>query len=175
MTTLVWDTSCLLHALRAERLDVLADCSRGHPDGPWRNVITQAVVDELERHGMGAADLPGFEVVHVDGLDETVVLAKWVRQLAAGEHNRGETPVCAWAEVHGAVAMLDDKAAREVARSAGLRVHGSLWLIRSALSRGRMTVAAAGGLADALIADGARYPFKSGGFGAWHARQITVG
>jgi predicted nucleic acid-binding protein len=175
MIALVWDTSCLLHAMRADRLDVLIDCAHGGPDSPSRNVTTQAVVDELGKYRLGAADLPGFEVVHVDGLDEILTLAKWVGALAKGEHNRGEATVCAWADVHGATAMLDDKAAREVARCAGLAVHGTLWLIRSAVLRGRLTIAGASGLADALIADGARYPFASGGFGGWHARQPIVG
>jgi predicted nucleic acid-binding protein len=173
MTTLVWDTSCLLHAIRADRLDVLVDCARGHPDGPWRHVTPQAVVDELARYRVGAADLPGFEVVHVDGLDDLLTLVKWVENLSSGPHNRGEAAVCAWAERYQAVAMLDDRAARQAARDAGVQVHGSLWLIRSAVLRGRLTVAAATGLADALLADGARYPFQAGGFAGWHAGQAV--
>jgi len=40
-----------------------------------------------------------------------------------------EAATLAWAETHGAVAIVDDRAARNVARHRGVTVHGSLWLI----------------------------------------------
>lgn len=46
-----------------------------------------------------------MDVVHVDHLDELVSLAGWVQRLSSSEHDRGESTVCAWAEVHDAMAV----------------------------------------------------------------------
>lgn len=77
MSTLIWDTSPILHAGRIDRLDVLGDIASGWP----RNVVTAAVVEELEVEGVSVPDW--LEVVHVDGLDELASLASWVQRVVA--------------------------------------------------------------------------------------------
>lgn len=106
MTGLVWDTSPILHAGRIDRLDVLGDIASG-----WgRNVTTAAVAEELERENVTVPEWLG--VVHVDGLDEIIALGEWLQRVSAGRRDRGEATVFAWAEVHDAIAIVDDKDAR---------------------------------------------------------------
>lgn len=161
MTVLVWDTSPILHAGRIDRLDVLGDIASG-----WaHNVTTAAVAEELEADSVAVPDW--LEVVHVDGLVELVALADWLRRVSAGKHNRGEATVLAWAHVHEAVAIIDDKDARLAAQRAGLAAHGTLWVIANAVQDKRIPRAAASGFVDAMQGSGARYPFEAGGFIPW--------
>jgi hypothetical protein len=80
VTVLVWDTSPLMHAELAERLDVLADYAKGTPAEPWRNVTTTPIVKELERNGI-KSNLAWLEVVHLDELDELLALVRWANRL----------------------------------------------------------------------------------------------
>lgn len=104
---LAWDSSALHHAALADRLDVLGSIVR-----PWRNVTTAAVREELAGNGLTIDSEQWLETVHVDGLNELVSLAKWVQAFSCQKHNRGEATVLAWAETHGAVAIIDDRDAR---------------------------------------------------------------
>jgi predicted nucleic acid-binding protein len=171
VTTVVWDTACLFYAAKAERLDVLGDCARRGGISPWRNVTTQAVVDELATHGLSIGGVPWLEIVHVDGLDELAALVAWMDRLGSGQHHRGEATVCAWADVHGAVALLDDRDAKRVATRHGLRTHGSLWLLAEAVRTGLTSMSGAANLVDVLLAEGARYPLEKGEFGSWCRRN----
>lgn len=165
---LVWETSALLHAARADRLDVLGDIARGSRDQPWHNCTTHAARQELEHKGVSiGVDSWLGAPVHVDGLDEVVALARWVERIGAGSHHRGEATVLAYADAHDAVVIMDDDKARRVAERYGLVVHGSLWVMCEAVKGGRLALAAASSLADVLIADGARYPFEPGGLPRW--------
>ncbi|SDT72257.1 hypothetical protein [Jiangella sp. DSM 45060] len=160
MTDLVWDTSPILHAGRIDRLDVLGDIASG-----WKNVTTAAVIEELETEGVA---LPGWlDVVHVDGLAELVALGSWLQRVSAGARNRGEATVLAWAEVHGAIPIIDDRNARAAAQRGGLDAHGLLWVVAAAVKSDRITRPAASGFVDAMLASGARYPFEPGGFVDW--------
>lgn len=165
MITLIWDTSPILHAGRIDRLDVLGDIASGWP----RNVVTAAVVEELEVEGVSVPDW--LEVVHVDGLDELASLASWLQRVSAGGRNRGEATLLAWAQVHSAVAIVDDKDARLAAQRAGVEAHGVLWVVASAIEDKRISRAAASGFIDAMLGSGARYPFEHGGFVTWAERQ----
>ncbi|PZF81094.1 hypothetical protein [Jiangella anatolica] len=160
MTILIWDTSPVLHAGRIDRLDVLGDIASG-----WQNLTTAAVVEELEAAGVA---LPSWlEVVHVDGLAELVALGEWLQRVAAGDRNRGEATVLAWAQVHGALPIIDDKDARAAAQRGGLDAHGLLWVVAEAVRSGRITSVASSGFVDAMLASGARYPLEPGGFVDW--------
>lgn len=165
MTTLVWDTSPILHAGLIDRLDVLGDIASGWP----RNVTTAAVVEELEPESIAVPDW--LEVVHVDGLSELVALGSWLQRVSAGSHHRGEATVLAWAEVHLAIPIIDDKDARIAAQHAGLAAHGTLWVVANAFQDKRITRAAASGFIDAMQGSGARYPFEPGGFIGWAESQ----
>lgn len=133
MPALGWDASALHHAARADRLDVFGDLTKSYD-----NVTTAAVVEELARYGLAEAveRSEWLRVVHVDGLDELPALVGWVSRLSAGQHHRGEATVCAWADVHGAVAVIDDDNARRTARRAALDVHGSLWVFAAGVRAG---------------------------------------
>jgi predicted nucleic acid-binding protein len=164
---LVWDASALHHAARADRLDVLGDIVKAYD-----SVITATVLDELDRHGLAdAVQHAGWlRVVHVDGLDELPALVRWLQLLSSGQHHRGEATVCAWAEVHGATAIMDDSDAKSAAAHGGLDTHGSLWVLAEGVRSGTLMDSTADGLADALIREGARYPFVGRGYSAWARR-----
>lgn len=163
---LAWDSSALHHAALADRLDVLGSIVR-----PWRNVTTAAVREELAGNGLTIDSEQWLETVHVDGLNELVSLAKWVQAFSCQKHNRGEATVLAWAETHGAVAIIDDRDARMAARCEGLEVHGTLWVVARGVQCGTLDRAAAAGFVDALLMTGARYPCGPGQFVTWAGKQ----
>jgi predicted nucleic acid-binding protein len=161
----VWDASALHHAIKADRADVLLDLANNGPDGPVSQVVTAAVVQELAGYGLG---LPAaLRPVNVDGLNEIVALARWVNLMSTSTYNRGEATVCAWAQVHGGLVIMDDRKAHRVATANGLRVRGTLRIAADAVSTGHLTAATASNFVDQLIAAGARYPHGPGGFLAW--------
>ncbi|MCG8917339.1 hypothetical protein L6E12_16250 [Actinokineospora sp. PR83] len=175
MTVLVWDTSPLMHAALAERLDVLADYARGTPGREWRNVVTGPVVKELARNRI-EPDLSWLEIVQLDELDELTALVRWAQLLGVNTKtglNLGETSVCAWAEIHGATAIIDDADARKVAKTSGILVHGSLWVIATAVRDSGRGETTADNFVRSLIDSGMRYPKMPDGFCAW-ARQNTL-
>ena len=143
-----FDASVLYHYAAADRLDSLHALLP--PD--VRPVTTRAVHEELilkatDNPLVGlATSVAWLQQVPMDGLDELWILAKWVRRLGAERHHRGEATILAYAEAHGAVAIIDDKEARQVGVADGLEVHGSLWLAAEACRLGRLSVAAAPGL-----------------------------
>jgi predicted nucleic acid-binding protein len=161
---LVWDASALHHAARADRLDVFGDLAK-----MYDNVTTAAVVEELAGYGLAEAveRSSWSRVVHVDGLDELPALVGWVAKLSAGEHHRGEATVCAWADVHGAIAVIDDGDARRTARAADLDVHGSLWVFAAGVRAGAVGMPAVDGLVATLVRKGARYPLRGETFSTW--------
>lgn len=168
---LVWDTSPLHHAIKADKIDILGDLAGTSRGCPRRNVTTQAVMDELRRHQLPAAGLGWLEVVHVDGLDELTALLAWVERVSAQQANQGEATVLAWAQVHGAIPVVDDRDARRAARGAGLEVWGSLRVIAESVSEGRLTEYAATAFVDSLADTGARYPCGRGEFITWAHRH----
>ncbi|MFI6479050.1 hypothetical protein ACIBH1_14035 [Nonomuraea sp. NPDC050663] len=167
--TFVWDASALHHAAVADRLDVL-----GSIVSSWRNVTTAAVLQELAGNDLTLAGQDWLEVVHVDGLAELVLLARWVNVFSCNAHNRGEATVLAWAEAHGATAITDDRDARIAAKQEGLDVHGTLWVIAEGIRAGVLDGGSASGFVDALMASGARYPFCRGQFLVWAAKNCLL-
>jgi predicted nucleic acid-binding protein len=171
-STQIWDASALHAAAVADRLDVLGDMACCAALGSPRNVTTAAVVDELRRNGLRVAEQSWLAVEHVDGLDEITAVVKWAALVGStSQHNRGEATVCAWADVHHAIAIMDDRGARRAAQANGLIAHGSLWLISSAVRVGQITETAASGFTNTLLNAGARYPFQHDGFPFWARQQ----
>jgi predicted nucleic acid-binding protein len=164
--TLVWDSSGLVAAIRADRLDVL-----GTLVSKVENVTTAVVESELKRLELGSLSRHSWlQVVQLDELDEFDALLRWSDRMGASEgHNRGESTVFAWAEVHAATPIIDDKDARQVARAYGLATHGTLWMFAEAINSGVETEKSLAGLIDTLMTKGeARYPFATGeDFGQW--------
>ncbi|MFB7461404.1 hypothetical protein [Streptomyces sp. NPDC056188] len=166
---LVWDTSPLFHAIKAGKLDILGDAARTWQGGGRRNVTTQTVVDELGTYGLSLASADWLEIVHVDHLNELTALVKWMDQVSGSKSNEGEATVLAWAEIHGATAVIDDGDARRIAgkQKNPLPVWGSLRVIATAVSDGHATEYVGSNLVDALIDSGARYPCARGQFISW--------
>ncbi|WAL73193.1 hypothetical protein OU787_17760 [Kitasatospora sp. YST-16] len=167
----VWDTSPLFHAIKADRIDLLADFARERQGTLCRNVTTATVVDELVYANLDISGLGWLEKVHVDGLDELGALVRWMEVVSGERSNHGEATVLAWAEVHGATAVIDDADARRAAQKHGMPVQGSLRVLADALREGRITEYPANAFADAMVDTGARYPFGSGGFLPWVRRM----
>lgn len=164
----VFDSSALYHAALADRLDVLGALVPGQSC-----VSPLAVFDELgaaagrDRRLAQVRAQPWLAEVRVDGLEDLRNLLVWARLLGAGPHHMGEAAVLTYAQSRAAVAIIDDRRPRKVAKQAGLMAHGTLWLIARACLLGRTLPAAAGGLIDALRGTGARYPCSGAGFPAW--------
>jgi predicted nucleic acid-binding protein len=166
----VFDTSALYHAALAERLDVLGDLT-----GTAECVTTRTVLDELRQAGRTDRRLLDVQrqgwltEVRFDGLAETRHLVEWMRRLEIDTRDYGELTVIAYAQMHGAVVIVDDKKARRLAKREGLRAHGSLWLIAAACRAGRLSDAGARSLVDALVGTGARLPCAGAEFRDWAA------
>ncbi|MEU5381741.1 hypothetical protein ABZ359_40645 [Streptomyces sp. NPDC005968] len=164
---LVWDTSPLHHAIKAGRVDILADLAAESRGLPRRNVTTAAVIEELRHYDLDVSGLGWLEVQHVDGLAELTALVRWMERVSGQKSNHGEATVLAWADVHGAVPVVDDLDARRAARAGGLAVWGVLRVIAEGVRDGRATEYVASTLVDALLASGGRYPCGYGGFVEW--------
>jgi predicted nucleic acid-binding protein len=74
------------------------------------------------------------------------------------------------AELRSATAITDDQEAVRVARTYGLDVHGTIWLLAGACRDGKLPEPAAGNLLDALRATGLRLPCTGAEFPSF-ARQ----
>jgi predicted nucleic acid-binding protein len=149
----------------ASRLDVLGEMVKGPPASPWQHVTTDIVAQELQR---GQVAVPNWiQVEQLTSLHEVVAFATWSGRLSNGIRDIGEASIAAWASEHGAIAITDDKDAKEVMSSNGCTVHGSLWLLCQAINVGLVDVASVSTLADAALSTGARFPFKPRGFVEW--------
>jgi predicted nucleic acid-binding protein len=153
------DAMCPSHFARAERLDVLRDLLVGKEC--W---TTRVVLEEIRR---GAAAYPALNdvlaadwlgIAQLDTLDEIRQFALWVNRLGSGDRNLGEASVFAAAELRSATAITDDPGPVRVARTFGLDVHGTIWLLAGACRDGKLSEPAAENLTDALRATGLRLP-----------------
>ena len=165
---LVFNTSPLSSFARAGRLDVLARLTSGHSQ-----VTVRAVIDELQG-GYGAHPslqdverATWLEVVPVDALEELRKFAEYHRQLGSGPRNVGEASVLAWAESHGAIAVLDDQTAVQLGRARGVTVYRTLRLIAEGLKTGVLSPKSSIELVDSLERAGARFPITSVEFLQW--------
>jgi hypothetical protein len=92
-------------------------------------------------------------------LREAGALAPFAQRLVADNRHLGEAATLAWAQVHGAIAIVDDLAARAVGEAAGIEVHGSMWLVFvRGVHAGILSRSEAEKLIDALLATGHRLP-----------------
>lgn len=172
MAVLVLDSAPLSAFARAKQLPML-DLLTSKDE----RVTTTAVIEEL-RAGLGdfpelqdAIDLPWLRVEPLNDLDELVLFGQYALRLGSGTHDVGEATVLAFAEAHGAVAFTDDQTAYQVGRERGVKVVRTLALVARGIRIGLLAEADAGGLVDALIDAGGRYPFRSGEFLVWAREQ----
>lgn len=168
--TLVWDCSGLLHAARADRLDVLAEHAKGSSDAPWRSLTSTYVAYELDTFGFA---VPSWVSVEPDALVDQTTLPVWIDRVGAGRKHMGEATVLNLAENRRFTAIIDDADARRVAAKYGSDVHGVLWVIAAPVTRGECSELTAASLVDQLIDTGARFPFPRGGFIDW-ARRVGL-
>lgn len=165
---LVLDTMCLAHFALIERLDVLGELLSSR--ACWTTAI---VKDELRRGAethpllLNALDLPWLQVAALDELNEVQLFVKWSRAIGTSERDHGEASVFAATEVLGGIAITDDRHATKVARTSGLDVHGTVWLLAQLCRDGKLREAGAGNLIDMLRDSGMRLPCAGSGFGAY--------
>lgn len=158
-----WDATILIHADRADRLDVLGSLV---PTG--RHVVTDVVHAEL----LGIR-LPDWieTVVLGEDLQELRAFTRWLAITGATHRHRGEAAVLAWSEVHHAMPIIDDADARRVATRHGLTAHGSLWALAEGIVAGRADARTVTTFCDVMLEHGIRWPFARGGFDAWARAQ----
>jgi len=70
----------------------------------------------------------------------------------------GETSALAWAEVHQATAIVDDRAAKRTGTARGVDVHGSLWLIFDGFNQDLLDRAGVEDLVSGLVDSEAWFP-----------------
>lgn len=152
-----WDATLLIHAERADRLDVL-----GSLLPPCRHVVPDIVHRELL--GMTLPVWIGTMTLG-DDLRELRAFSRWLTVTGATEdRHRGEAAVLAWSEVHRAVPIIDDAGARRVAGRHGFPAHGSLWALTEGIAAGRATVGVVSAFCDEMLRHDIRWPFGLGGF-----------
>jgi predicted nucleic acid-binding protein len=166
--TLVFDTMALSAFAESDRLDVLGSMLAGD-----RCYTTEIVRDEVRRGSVTRPELTAVERAEwlEDGAlasdEELSTYLRWTERIGSTERDFGEASVFALAELRSAIAITDDRDATRVARTFGLDVHGTLWLIAGFCAAGKLTEHAAGGLIDALQAVGLRLPCTGRRFPTW--------
>lgn len=165
---IVFNTSPLSHFSRAGRLDVLRNLTEG-----WKRHAPTAVLDEIRDGVPKHPDLrtcleaDWLSRATISTLEELSVFAQYARVLGTGPRGVGEASTLAWAELHGAMAIVDDEAAKRVAKTRHVVVHGSLWLIVRGLRNGELEDTAACELVDALRSASAVFPCDGNSFLRW--------
>lgn len=76
------------------------------------------------------------------------------------EGDVGEAATLAWAEMHGAIAIIDDQAAANLGSQRKVETHGTLWLVIRGLRSGGLTEPDAVQLVGALLEAGACFPLS---------------
>lgn len=87
--------------------------------------------------------------------------------LVSGSRNRGEASVLAYAQVHGALAIVDDGAGRKHAKRTGIEFQGTLALLCELIRRGEVSVDVVSHIADHMLETEYRLPFAAGEFATW--------
>lgn len=161
----VFDTSTLSCFARSDRLTALREIC-----GDTRCVVTKTVLDELERGSVRYLQLSALlkidwiQRVSLEDIDEIGVFAEYTQVLGSSQgRNLGEAATLAWADVHDATAIIDERAATHIGRQRKVEVHGTLWLLDRALKSGVTTDLQATEIVGDLMAANAWLPFKKAG------------
>lgn len=171
MATLVFDTSPLSHFARANHIHTLRRIASAH-----RCTVTQAVLDEIGAGArkypeLGNADLTWLEVVPVDSLAAMRVLFEYARVLGSGTRDVGEAATLTFAEMHGAIAIVDEAAGRAAGWARGVTVHGTLWLVAEGFKATLLSEGDTVALVNQLRAAEAWFPCDGERFLAWARAQ----
>ena len=138
---------------------------------------TGVVLDELNRGVMAHPTLAAvaaqdwLKVARLDSLDEMTLFATWARRVGSGDRDLGEASVFAVAESRAAIAITDDRNAVRVARTYGINVHGTIWILAGACQTGKLAEQAAGNLIDVLRSTGHRLPCTGAEFPEYARRH----
>lgn len=167
MATLVFDASPLSHFARADHVHTLRRITSTH-----RCTVTRAVLDEISAGArkypeLGSADLSWLEIGPVDGLAAMRVLFEYARILGSGSRDVGEAATLTFAEIHGAIAIVDEAAGRKAGGARGVTVHGTLWLVAQGFKANLLSEADTVALVNQLRAAEAWFPCDGEKFLAW--------
>lgn len=169
---LVFDSSPLIHFARAEKLDVLrqmvAEVRCVAPEAVFQEVAAVAQSHAAAGH---VTQLAWLEKARVDGLQELQAFAVYARILGVGARDIGEASVLAWAEVHQATAIIDDRVGKQAGVARNVDVHGSLWLIFESFNRDLLDRAGVEDLVGALVDSEAWFPCTASDAFEWGKRQ----
>lgn len=166
--TLIFDTSPLCHFARADWLNVLKAVV-----GEREALIPDVVVSELRLLGtsdsrvLAVLDTPWIQHRELRNPDEIAAFADFSARLVRNDRNRGEAGVLALARTLPGIAVIDDGAGRKAARDHGVDCSPTLRLLCDAIRQGLLTVPLVSILADDLIINEYRLPFKPGDFEKW--------
>ena len=163
-----FDTMCLAHFARAERLDVLRELLIGQEC--WTTTVVLAELRQgVESYPLlaNAVNLEWLQVASLEALDELSCFVKWAGRIGSQDRDLGEASALAAAELRNGIAITDDRDATNVARQHGAEVHGTIWLLAQACREEKLTRIGAGSIVDALRATGARLPCTGTEFPAY--------
>ena len=102
---------------------------------------------------------------------EVEAYTSFARRLVSSDRNLGEAAVLALAQTVPARAVIDDRAACALARSARVEFTRTLSLLCEAVHSGLLTLDFVSEIADELIRTDYRLPFGPGEFKEWTARE----
>ncbi|WFE26468.1 nucleotide-binding protein [Solwaraspora sp. WMMD791] len=145
---------------------ILAEASVVIPD-----VVEDELRDGAARHGylQMVLDADWIDVVRLDQSPQITAFTYYSQRLVGPDgRNAGECGVLALAEATPrAIAVVDDRVARNAAKSRQVEVRGTLGLLCDAIRQEFLTVPLVSALADDLLQNSYRLPFGPGGFAKW--------
>lgn len=161
-STFIFDAGPLGHFARSGHLHVLHEiCRDAHL------VVTEVVMQEIERgvpvypELQRVLDAEWLTRVVLQTLPEVGAFAEYAQTLGSSrDRDLGEVATLAWADVHGATAIIDDFAARNAAQKRSVSTHGTLWLVVQAMKERSLSERQGSDLVQALLDTGTRFPFK---------------
>lgn len=168
--TFVFDSGPLSHFSEAGWLGLLREAVGAEEAWIPASVRTE-ISDGLNAHAhlRGVLDAEWLRVRGVTSVLELARLGKYTSRLLGKDQrtNLGECEVLALAETHGAVAVIDDGAARTLARENGVRVKTTISLLCDLVRADQLGLSLASTIADRLLQTQYRLPFSEGGFAAF--------
>lgn len=146
----------------------------------WKPEMPEEVVDELRQGQLSHpanATVINAEWIDVFSIEEAAardIFTELARSLVSGTKNIGECAVLARAKATGAVAVVDDGAARKHAKRHNIKHKGTLSLLLEAIRADYLTLEACSDVVDHLLATGYRLPFKPGEFARWAREELGL-
>lgn len=161
MASIAFDSSVLSYFARSSQLGTLKVLTAEFDP----RVVVTAVLDELAQGVVSYSplgDVQGLgwlQEVDLSGLSELQSFAHYANVLGSGLRDIGEAATLAWAESHGATAVVDERAGVRAGRARGVDVIGTLGLVAKGVREHQLTEQAATTLVGLLIDAQAYFPF----------------